>query len=110
MKTTIRMTTMGARFTTKSLNDRSARLPMMMFGGSPIRVAVPPMFEANTSASRNGTGGTRSRSQMSSVTGAISSTVVTLSSSAEATAVMLTSSTMTGNGFPRARLEAQMAR
>ena len=29
---------------------------MMMFGGSPIRVAVPPMFEASASAIRNGTG------------------------------------------------------
>ena len=68
-----------------------ARLAMMMFGGSPIRVAVPPMLEASASAIRNGTGGTPSRSQTSSVTGAISSTVVTLSSSAEATAVITTS-------------------
>ena len=61
---------------------------MMMFGGSPISVAAPPMFEAIASAIRNGTGGMPSRSQTSSVTGAISSTVVTLSSSADATAVM----------------------
>ena len=78
------------------MKDRSARLAMMMFGGSPMRVAVPPMLEAMTSAIRNGTGGTPSRSQTSSVTGAISSTVVTLSSSAEAKAVMRTSRTMTG--------------
>ena len=30
---------------------------MMMFGGSPTRVAVPPMLEAITSAIRNGTAG-----------------------------------------------------
>jgi hypothetical protein len=34
------------------LNDRSARLAMMMFGGSPISVAVPPMFDANASTIR----------------------------------------------------------
>ena len=45
------------------------------------------MLEANTSAIRNGTGLIASRSHTSSVTGAISNTVVTLSSSAEATAV-----------------------
>ena len=92
------------------MNDRPARLAMMMFGGSPIRVAVPPMLDASASAIRNGTGGTPSRSQTSKVTGATSSTVVTLSSSAEATAVMTTSSTMIRNGRPRARFAAQMAR
>ena len=47
---------MGARLSRKSLNVRSARLAMMMFGGSPISVAVPPMLEASASAMRNGTG------------------------------------------------------
>jgi hypothetical protein len=55
---------------------------MMMFGGSPTRVAVPPMLLASTSAMRNGTGLTPSRSHTSKVTGAMSSTVVTLSSAA----------------------------
>jgi hypothetical protein len=49
---------------------------MMMFGGSPISVAAPPMLDANTSAIRNGTGLMLSRSHTSSVTGAMSSTVV----------------------------------
>ena len=40
----------------KSLNVRPDRLAMMMLGGSPIRVAAPPMLEAITSAIRNGTG------------------------------------------------------
>ncbi len=110
MNTTISTTTMGARLTRKSLKVRPARLAMMMFGGSPIRVAVPPMFDASASAMRNGTGGRPSRSQTSRVTGAMSSTVVTLSSSAEATAVMTTSMTIVGNGRPRVRFAAQMAR
>jgi hypothetical protein len=52
MNTMRRMTTMGARLRTKSLKVSPARLAMMMFGGSPIRVAVPPMLLAMTSASR----------------------------------------------------------
>ena len=80
--------TIGARFTMKSLNVRPPRLAMMMFGGSPISVEVPPMLLAITSAIRNGTGEVPSRSQMSSVTGATSSTVVTLSRNAESTAVI----------------------
>ena len=83
---------------------------MMMLGGSPIRVAVPPMFEAITSAMRNGAAGRPSRSHTSSVTGATSSTVVTLSKPADATAVMTTRITMTGYGRPRARFTAQIAR
>ena len=83
---------------------------MMMFGGSPISVAVPPMLEAIASAIRNGTGVTPSRSQTSRVTGATSSTVVTLSSSADATAVITISITITANGRPRARLADQIAR
>ena len=43
------------------------------------------MLDASTSAMRNGTGLSSSRSQTSKVTGATSSTVVTLSSSADAT-------------------------
>jgi len=100
---------MGARLTAKSLKVSPARLAMMMFGGSPIRVAVPPMFEASASAIRNGTGGRASRSQTSRVTGAMSSTVVTLSSSADATAVIATSMTIVANGRPRVRLAAQIA-
>ena len=48
--------TSGAMCSRKSLNDKPARLAMMMFGGSPTRVAAPPMLEAKTSAIRNGTG------------------------------------------------------
>jgi hypothetical protein len=52
MKATRMTTTMGVRWMRKSLKDKSARLAMMMFGGSPISVAVPPMFEANASTIR----------------------------------------------------------
>ena len=83
---------------------------MMMLGGSPIRVAVPPMLLAIASASRNGIGLSANRSQRSSVTGATRSTVVTLSRSAEANAVMSTSRTIIRNGRPRARCAAQIAR
>ena len=93
----------------KSLNDKPARLAMMMFGGSPTRVAAPPMLEAKTSAIRNGTGLMSRRSQTSSVTGAISRTVVTLSRNAEAIAVMRTSRIITRSPEPPARLVAQIA-
>src|SRR3972149_449383 len=52
-----RMRTMtGARLTRKSVKLRSAALPMRMLGGSPMSVAVPPMLEAMTCETRNGTG------------------------------------------------------
>ena len=98
-------------WTRKSLNARSALagLAMMMLGGSPTRVAAPPMLEAKTSAIRYGAARRPSRSQTRNVTGAISSTVVTLSSSADAKAVSSTSSTISTYGRPRLRLAAQMA-
>ncbi len=40
------MTTTGARLRRKSAKLRPAAEPMRMLGGSPMRVAVPPMFEA----------------------------------------------------------------
>ena len=60
----------------------------MMFGGSPMSVAVPPMFEAMICVSRNGIGERRSLLVMENVTGTMSSTVVTLSRNPEKTAVM----------------------
>ena len=45
-KTTMITRTTGARLTRKSMKSRPAADPIRMFGGSPIRVAVPPMFEA----------------------------------------------------------------
>ena len=68
------------------------------------------MLEASTSAIRNGTGLSLSRLQTSRVTGATSSTVVTLSRSADAPAVSVQSSTSNGYGRPRVRLALQIAR
>ena len=108
-KTTMTMTTIGIMCTRKSLNVRPARLAMMMFGGSPTKVEVPPMLEANTSAIKKGAGLISSRSQTSRVTGAINKIVVTLSSRAEAAAVTRTSRIMIRSGEPFARLAAQIA-
>ena len=109
MNTIISTTTIGSMCTRKSLNVRPERLAMMMFGGSPISVAAPPMLEAKTSAIRNGIGLRPSRSHTRMVTGAMSSTVVTLSSIADATAVIRTSRIITRSGDPLARLADQIA-
>ena len=78
--TTARMiTTTGPVLTMKSAKLRPAALPIMMLGGSPMRVAVPPMLEAMIWESRKGTGLTSRIWVMAMVIGPISSTVVTLS-------------------------------
>lgn len=107
--TPIMTMTIGATWIRKSLKVKPARLAMMMLGGSPINVAVPPMFDANASAIKNGAGPMASRSQTSSVTGAISNTVVTLSNKADANAVTSTSRIMMRSEEPWARLAAQIA-
>ena len=66
------------------------------------------MLDASTSAIRNGIGLMSRRSHTSSVTGAISSTMVTLGSAAEAVAVMRTRRIITLSGEPPARLAAQI--
>ncbi|TDV44245.1 hypothetical protein CLV71_114155 [Actinophytocola oryzae] len=109
VNTSSSITTIGAMWTRKSLNVSPARLPMMMFGGSPINVAAPPMFDASTLAIRNGTGSMSSWSHTNNVTDATNRTVVTLSRNADAVAVISTSSTITRNGEPLARLAAQIA-
>ena len=83
--------------------------PMIRFGGSPISVAVPPMFEAIASAIRKGTGGTPSSLATSSVTGATKRMVVTLSRNAERNAVAKTSRIIVRIGSPFASLAHLMA-
>ena len=61
---------------------------MMMFGGSPIRVAVPPMFEEITSITISGIGSMSRASASRKVTGTTSRIVVRLSRNAESTAVV----------------------
>ena len=57
-----------------------AALPIMMLGGSPTRVAVPPIFESMASAIRKGMGLSNSMRAINTVSGAKINTVVTLSS------------------------------
>ena len=102
--------TAGAMWTRKSLKVRPARLPMMMLGGSPISVAAPPMFDASTSAIRNGCAAMSRRSQTTKVTGATNMMMVTLSSTGDATPVITISITMSRKGLPLDRFAAQMAR
>ena len=52
-------------------------LPINILGGSPTRVAIPPILEARISAIKNGTGLTRSVEATNKVTGAIKTTMVT---------------------------------
>jgi hypothetical protein len=59
----------------------------MMFGGSPISVAVPPMLDASTSTSTSGMGEILSRSASSSVMGTTSRIAVRLSRNAESSPV-----------------------
>jgi len=80
-----------------------------MFGGSPISVAVPPMFEAKISTITSGTGSTSSASASRKVIGTISRTVVTLSRKADKTALVTASDIMTASGRPRDHWPARMA-
>ena len=86
-KATMITTTTGARLTRKSPKSSPAAEPMRMFGGSPMRVAVPPMFEAKIWLIRYGKGETLSVRAIESVTGVSRTTVVTLSRTAARTAV-----------------------
>ena len=82
----------------------------MMLGGSPMSVAVPPMFDASISVMKNGMGLTSSSLHTVSVMGPMSSTVVTLSRNAESTAVSSTNSSMIFQGSPFASRAHLMAR
>ena len=46
----------GDKFFIKALKDRPAYEPMIKFGGSPIKVAVPPIFDAIVSHIKKGMG------------------------------------------------------
>ena len=85
-------------------------VPIRMLGGSPISVAVPPILEANTSANRNGNAETSSSSVMAKVTGTIKSTVLTLLSTPERSAVATCSVSRMPAGLALTRCADQMAR
>ncbi len=61
------------------MNPKPLALPIIIFGGSPIKVAVPPILEAKTSVNKKGMGLISRVRVMESVTGTTNSTVVTLS-------------------------------
>ncbi len=94
----------------KSLNPNWVAEPIRILGGSPIRVAVPPILEPITSQIKKGTGFSFSWSVMAKVTGTISKTVVTLSKKADKKAVITVSSTKSMTGRPLETLAAHMAR
>ncbi len=78
------MTTMGAvRFSMKSRKLSVAPDPIMMFGGSPMSVAVPPMLEATTMGSRIAMGARPICRAMPVAMGVTKITVVTLSRNAD---------------------------
>ena len=83
-----------------------AALAIRILGGSPTRVAAPPMLDAITLVMRKGTGLTDSREATKSVTGAMRTTTVTLSSMAELNAVNMAIMIMIFKGLPRPRRTA----
>ena len=83
------------------MKPRPAAEPMRMLGGSPMSVAVPPMFEAKICEIRYGQGETSSVRAIDSVTGVSSTTVVTLSRTAESTAVATASIDAAAGTAPR---------
>ncbi len=89
------------RFTTKSRKVRCAPEPIRMLGGSPMSVAVPPMFDAITMGSRNAIGGIASCSAICIAIGVTKITVVTLSASADRPPVNHVTSRITVRGSPR---------
>ena len=101
--------TAGAMLALNSMKLRCAPVPMMMLVGSPTRVAAPAMLAAIASMTRYGAGLTARRSHTSKVTGAINSTVVTLSRTAVPSVVTRISRIMIRSGDPLARLADQIA-
>ena len=83
------------------MKSSPAAEPMRMFGGSPMRVAVPPMFEASTWLMRYGAAEIPSRRATDSVTGVMSRTVVTLSRNADSPAVTRHRMRSSRSGSPR---------
>lgn len=96
------MTTTGnPRFTIKSLNESFAKLQIMIFGGSPISVAVPQRFDAIIIGIINLTGLSSNIFEIEIATGTIKNIVVTLSRNADKIAVMKKNETKSTTIFPR---------
>jgi hypothetical protein len=81
-------TTGKPRFVINALNERLAYEPIMIFGGSPISVAVPHRFDAIIIGITNLTGFISKIFAIDIATGTIRNIVVTLSKNAERIAVI----------------------
>src|SRR3989344_7799710 len=99
----------GAILNIKSLNESPAALPIKILGGSPIKVAAPPILESKIVPKRYGFGFSFKLLAMTKATGVIKRTVVTLSRNAEKTAVIMPNSIKIGIGFPLPILAAHIA-
>ncbi len=82
-------TTGKPRFVIKLLKDRFAYDPIMIFGGSPISVAVPQRFDAIIIGITSLTGLISKIFDIEITTGTIKNIVVTLSKNAERIAVII---------------------
>ena len=101
MESTKEMTQGSVRFTMKALKSSSfTLLAIMMLGGSPIMVQVPPILEAIIWASTKGSGEIFKSFVSVKVIGTVSSTVVTLSSSAEQRATITEREISSATGLP----------
>ncbi len=102
--------TTGSACSKKSLKEKPAADPTMMFGGSPMSVPVPPILERSASDMMIGVGLILSISAIMIVMGTMSITVVTLSSTIERMAVMAPSATIKRQGLPFVFFAVQMPR
>ena len=90
----------GSECNKNALNVKSAAEPIMMFGGSPTKVAVPPTFESIASTRRIGVALIESMRAIIIVIGTIKMIVVTLSRIIESTAVSVPSANISNHGLP----------
>jgi len=81
-------------------NESFVNEPIIMFGGSPMRVAVPPKLDAIACVIKKGTGLMRNSAQARRVIGLIKSTVVAFGKNEEMTAVTTTKSKSSFKGSP----------
>ena len=102
--------TTGERLTIKSTKLSPVALPIIMLGGSPISVAVPPILAMSISVYIKGKGLVFSVSVITRVTGTTSKMVVTLSKKAEDKAVIMENKTRIFHGSPLAFLAAAIAK
>ena len=84
----------------KVLKSMPAAEPIIRLGGSPTKVATPPVSDNNAAASRNGIGLTLMVRQIRMISGPKITTVVTLSSNSESTVTSVPSMAIRKNSRP----------